>query len=190
MTRSPLLYADVLLRDRRAFQKLGIAELRAVSPDALWPASWLDYPISMGGYEYPMDLDQPGLLHMTAAPTEFGLSPREGGRVGRQKLNAMTFADIERNLRDLLARSLGAGGFDPARDIEAITVNRWAHGYSIGYAWPWDKAFYPGGPLPGEAASRPFGRITFAGTDRSSHAYMNYAMDAARSAVDEQLNRA
>ena len=190
MTRSPLLYADVLLRDRRAFQNLGIAELRAVSPDALWPASWLDYPVSMDGYEYPMDLDQPGLLHMTAAPTEFGLSPREGGRVGRQKLNAMTFADIERNLRDLLARSLGGGGFDPARDIEAITVNRWAHGYSIGYAWPWDKAFYPSGPLPGEAASRPFGRITFAGTDRSSHAYMNYAMDAARSAVDEQLNRA
>ena len=33
-------------------------------------------------------------------------------------------------------------------------------------------------------------RITFAGTDRSSTAYMNYAMDAARSAVDEQLNRA
>ena len=127
---------------------------------------------------------------MTAAPTPFGMPPREGGRVGRQNLQRMTFADIERNLRDLLARSLGAGGFDPARDIEAITVNRWAHGYSIGYAWPWDKAFYPGGPLPGEAAARPFGRITFAGTDRSSTAYMNYAMDAARSAVNEQLNRA
>ena len=189
MTRSPLLYADLLLRDRRAFKKLHIAEVRAVSPDALWPASWLDYPVSMGGYKYPMDLDQPGLFHMTAAPSQFGLPPREGGRVGREKLYGMTFADIERNLRDLLARSLGTGGFDPARDIEAITVNRWAHGYSISYAWPWDKAFYPDGPLPGEVAARTFGRITFANTDRSSIAYMNFAMSAADSAVSELLSR-
>jgi len=186
MTRSPLLYADLLLRDRRAFEKLGIAEVRAVSPDALWPASWLDYPVSIDSYKYPMNLGEAGLLHMTAAPSQFGLPPREGGRAGRQRLYGMTFADIERNLRDLLARSLGAGGFDPARDIEAITVNRWAHGYSIAYAWPWDKAFYPDGPLPGEVAARPFGRITFANTDRSSIAYMNYAIDAARSAVNEQ----
>ena len=26
---------------------------------------------------------------------------------------------------------LGGTGFDPARDIEGITVNRWAHGYAF-----------------------------------------------------------
>src|SRR6266404_6403580 len=32
---------------------------------------------------------------------------------------------FERNIRDQLGRTLQDGGFDPARDITAITVNRW-----------------------------------------------------------------
>ena len=40
---------------------------------------------------------------------------------------------FERKIRDQLGRMLSAGGFDPARDIEAITVNRWSHGYAYGY---------------------------------------------------------
>jgi spermidine dehydrogenase len=32
-----------------------------------------------------------------------------------------------------VARTLGAGGFDPATDIIAITVNRWPHGYAYEY---------------------------------------------------------
>jgi len=35
----------------------------------------------------------------------------------------------DRNLRQQLAGSLSEGGFDPARDIKGITVNRWAHAY-------------------------------------------------------------
>jgi spermidine dehydrogenase len=40
---------------------------------------------------------------------------------------------FERNIRDQLGRTLKDGGFDPARDITAITVNRWPHGYSPEY---------------------------------------------------------
>src|SRR6266404_2084497 len=40
---------------------------------------------------------------------------------------------FERNIRDQLGRTLQDGGFDPARDITAITVNRWPHGYSPEY---------------------------------------------------------
>jgi spermidine dehydrogenase len=170
-------------------EELGVAvqvpEALALNPDSPWVSYWTDYPVSMGGYRYPMDLDEPGLIHMTGALCKRGLSPREGGRVGRQELYKMPFADLERGLRELLARTLDAGGFDPARDIQAVTVNRWAHGYSIEYVSPWDNEFYPDGPLPGEAASTPFGRITFAGTDRSSRAYMDSAFDAAISAVNE-----
>ena len=42
----------------------------------------------------------------------------------------MTFADFEDRIRDDLDRMLGPGGFSSARDIAAITVNRWPHGYS------------------------------------------------------------
>ena len=47
----------------------------------------------------------------------------------RRKLLDMTFADFEATIRDELDRMLGPGGFSSARDIAAITVNRWPHGY-------------------------------------------------------------
>ncbi len=44
-----------------------------------------------------------------------------------------TFETYERKIRDLLARTIGAGGFDPAQDIVAHQVNRWPHGYAYTY---------------------------------------------------------
>jgi len=48
-------------------------------------------------------------------------------------------------------------GFDSARDILAITVNRWPHGYAYQYNSLWDPFWIDGGPLPCVAARRPFG---------------------------------
>ena len=42
----------------------------------------------------------------------------------------MPFEDYEREVRSVLNSLLGPGGFDAARDILAITVNRWPHGYA------------------------------------------------------------
>lgn len=189
MTHIPLVYADILLGDRLAFQRLKMAEAITINPDSMWVDYFTDFPVSMDGYHYPMDYSQAGLVHLTGTLCVRGMSPRDGSRVGREALDQMPFADIERGIRDLMARTLGGGGFDPARDIRAITVNRWAHGYSNEYASPWDNAFYPDGPLPGEVAARPFGRITFAGTDRSSRAYTDAAIDAAYTAVNELRER-
>lgn len=185
MTRIPMVYASVAIRSRRAFERLGLAGVYTTSPRAFWSYAMLDYPVSMGGYEYPSGPDEPVLLHLSASPTEPGMPPREGVRAGRWKLYGMSFADIEREIRELLARGLGAGGFDPAADITAITVGRWAHGYSFEYASPWDNAFYPDGPLPGDVAARPFGRIAMAGTDKRSEAYMDSAIDSAYEAVNQ-----
>ena len=43
------------------------------------------------------------------------------------------FSEIEREIRTQLTGTLASGGFDPVRDIEAITVNRWPHGYTYSY---------------------------------------------------------
>ena len=40
------------------------------------------------------------------------------------------FETFEREIRGQMQRVLGPGGFDAARDIVAITVNRWPHGYA------------------------------------------------------------
>ena len=186
MTRIPLLYANTLISNWRVFDKLKIQSVHTVGPGSFWLSFDLDMPVSMGGYKHPSDPDEPILVHWNATPCKVGMPPREGVKVGRQDLYKLTFEDLERKMRDLMARSLGSAGFDPTEDILAITINRWAHGYSFEYGMPWDKAFYPDGPLPGEVAAKPFGKITFANTDRSSEAYVDSAMKAAVQAVNEQ----
>ena len=54
-------------------------------------------------------------------------------RAGRYDLLGTSFETFEHNIRAQLGAMLGEGGFDPARDIKAITVNRWSHGYAVGY---------------------------------------------------------
>jgi spermidine dehydrogenase len=189
MTRIPLIYASMQIANWKVFEKLKIQGVDTVGPGSFWLGFSLDMPVSMGGYTHPSNPDEPIVLHWNATPAELGMPPREGVKVGRQDLYKMSFEDLERKMRDLMARSLGSAGFDPAEDIQAITINRWAHGYSFEYAMPWDKAFYPDGPLPGDVAAKPFGKITFANTDRRSQAYVDSAMDAAALAVNEQASQ-
>ena len=183
MSRVPLVYTSVLLRTRRAFRELDCWGGHVVGRGTDWTDFYLDYPVSIGRYEYPIDLDEPGIVLVHGAPTVPGLPPRDGAIAGRTVMAETPFADYEASLRGLLQQVLGPGGFDDERDIQAITVNRWAHGYTWEYSLPWDKDFYPHGPLPGRVASRRLGRIAFANTDRLGAAYADRAIDAAHEAV-------
>jgi spermidine dehydrogenase len=97
-----------------------------------------------------------------------------------------SFADFERNTREQLARMLGPGGFDPVTDIQAITVNRWPHGYAPEY----NPLFDPDGPpeqRPYVRGRARFGRITIANSDAGGAAYTDSAIDQASRAVNELL---
>ena len=88
-----------------------------------------------------------------------------------------SFATFERNIRDQLSRTLAGGGFDPARDIEAITVNRWPHGYAPEYNPLWD----PDGPesqRPNVIGRAKFGKIAIANSDAGGAAYTDSAIAA------------
>ncbi len=102
---------------------------------------------------------------------------------------ATTFETFEREIRDQLRRVLSAGGFDPSRDIEAITVNRWPHGYAYAHdpetgrvAWMLDEL--PPERSPWITASQPFGRITIANSDALALAMTEGAIGAAHLAVE------
>ena len=84
------------------------------------------------------------------------------------------------------AIALSGGGFDPARDIEAITCNRWSHGYAYEYMRPGDR-YWPDGPLPIEDARKPWGRIAIANADSGAYAYAHSAIDQAVRAVRDLL---
>jgi spermidine dehydrogenase len=184
LVKVPLVYASVGIRNWTSFQKLGIQ--RVASPGSYWSSISLNAAVNIGKYRSPTSPEEPILLHLTRAPCRPGLPAREQHKIGRYELLSTTFETFERKIRDQLARTLAAGGFDPARDIEAITVNRWPHGYGYEYNplfdpdWPEDRR-------PNVIGRKPYGRITIANTDSAATAYTDVAIDQAYRAVNELL---
>src|ERR1700688_2611764 len=182
----PLLYSNVAIRNWTSFQKLGASSVYA--PHGYHSAFTPDLPVSIGEYQCSKSPDQPIVIHMMKTPCRPGLPARDQHRMGRIELFTTEFATMERNIRDQLSRTLGPGGFDPARDIAAITVNRWPHGYAYEYNSLWDKFWIDGGEIPCEVARKPFGRITIANADAGAYAYTDSAIDQAWRAVQELPN--
>ena len=181
----PLLYTNVALRNWTSFQKLGASSVYA--PGGYHSFMTLDLPVSMGGYQCSRKPEDPIVVHMMKTPCKPGLPARDQHRIGRMELFTTTFETMERNIRDQLSRTLGPGGFDPARDISAITVNRWPHGYAYEYNSLWDKFWLEGTETPCEVARKPFGQIAIANADAGAYAYTDCAIDQAYRAVQEIL---
>jgi spermidine dehydrogenase len=181
----PLVYTVVALRNWSSFHKLGI---RGVSCPGMYHSSInLDQAINIGEYKPSRSAEDPILVRMLRTPCQPGLPAREQQRAGHYELLATPFETFERNIRDQLARVLGSGGFDPARDIEAITVNRWPHGYAYEYNPLWDPD-WPQGKRPCDIARQRFGRITIANSDAAAAAYTDQAIDQGYRAVQELLS--
>ncbi|MGE3888327.1 MAG: NAD(P)-binding protein [Vicinamibacterales bacterium] len=181
----PLVYTNVFIRQWTAFQKLGV---QRVSMPGMWHTSVnLDFPVSIGTYTHPKDPNEPIVLHLSKSACRPGLPIRDQHRAGRRELLSTSFETIERSIRDSLGRALGGGGFDPARDILGITVNRWPHGYAYQYNSLADDFWLNGGEQPCVVARRKFGRIAIANADAGAYSYTDAAIDHAHRAVAELL---
>jgi len=179
----PLVYTNVQIANWKAFQKLG---LRAIySPAAYFSNIEMDFPVSLGDYHFPSSPEEPCVLHLLRTPCKPGLPCKDQYRAGRGELLRTKFEVFERNIRDQLGRTLGPGGFDPARDIQAITVNRWPHGYAYEYNSLFEPLDRPASERPCVIGRQPFGRIKIANSDADGHAYTNIAIDQGYRAVQE-----
>jgi|TARA_B110000438_G_scaffold80971_1_gene80878 spermidine dehydrogenase len=192
--RMPLVSISVLLDNWSAFKKLGIKS--AYCPSSFATDIRLAYPLKFDDYESATKPEEPIMLHMYRIPVlGDGTFAREQFRLGRHELLAMPFEVFERNIRDQLARMLKDGGFDPAQDIKGITVNRWPHGYAVGYnyesesigyfsdrqEWPDEKRLW----LTGRTR---YGRIAFANSDANASAMNETAIEQAYRATQELTN--
>jgi spermidine dehydrogenase len=178
----PLVYTVVAIKDWTSFHKLGI---RGASCPGMYHSSLnLDQPVNIGDYQCSHSPEEPILVRMLRTPCMPGLPARDQQRSGHYELMATPFEDFERSIRDQLERVLGAGGFDPARDINAITVNRWPHGYAYEYNPLWDPDWREG-QRPCDIARKRFGRIAIANSDAAAAAYTDQAIDQAFRAVRE-----
>ncbi len=178
----PLLYTNVALRNWKAMETLKVDSVYA--PGSYFTGVHMDFPVSLGKYRFAKGPNDPVVLHVVKTPCKPGLPARDQQRTGRFELLSTPYTTLERNVRDQLGRIFGAGGFDPARDIAGITVNRWSHGYTYEYNSLYDPVWKPG-EAPCEIARQRYGNIAIANADAQAFAYTDAAIDQAYRAVRE-----
>jgi spermidine dehydrogenase len=184
--KAPIVYTSVLIRNWTAFQKLGVANISA--PGGYHPTVQLPEPVSIGQHQCSRTPEEPTVLHLVRTPCAPGKPRKDQHRLGRAELLSTTFEQFEREIRSQLGRTLADGGFDPARDIEAMTVNRWPHGYTYNYNTLFDPVDWCLSSPDDRACvvgRKRFGRISIANADAAGSSHTDAAIDMAYRAVGE-----
>ena len=173
-SKSPLQYTTVGLKNWRAINQIGMGV--AMSPGNMHQAVLMDFPVSMGGYEYTKTPDDPCVIQMIGCPygVTVGAPRLEQFREARYHMLGLQFKDYEAEIRRHLSGMLPKESFDFDRDVASISVNRWAHGYTI--AGPGDST---------KIGRQPFGRIAIANCDSAPGSDAKTAMMMASRAVNE-----
>jgi spermidine dehydrogenase len=187
-TKIPLVYISVAIRNWKAFENLGYQSFYIPQPK-LMHSFGMDFPVSMGGYEFTQKSSEPTIIHGTYVPTapDQGLTEREQHVQGRRDMYQLTFDDFERSIVSQMSGALEGGGFDAERDIAGLTVNRWPHGYAYEYNEFFDPPEWSRESGPHLLGAAQMGRISVANADASAYAYINGSFDAADRAVSEQI---
>lgn len=188
--RMPLVSTNVLVDNWSAFEKLGI--FAAYCPGSYFCDLRLTYPLKFADYESARSPEDPITVHMYRIPLSGEGSGVEQFRAGRYDLLGTPFATFEQNIREQLGAMLSEGGFDPARDIKAITVNRWPHGYAVGYDYETGGLNWFSEPWPDERklwlkGRQRFGLIAMANSDAGASAMTQGAIEQGYRATQELL---
>ena len=187
--KTPLVYINIAVRNWQALANLGAYSVYVPQPE-LMHSFGLDFPVSIGAYRHTAAPEQPTVLHGTFVPTfpDQGLDRKVQARLGQHRLLAMSFEDFESAILHQLDGALGSAGFDAGRDIAALTINRWPHGYAYEYHELNDPPEYDREHGPHVLARTRVGRVSIANSDAEAYAYADGAIDAAHRAVGEQLD--
>lgn len=180
----PLLVSNVLLGDERPVTSARFGS--AHSPGRLHSEAWTVTGFGMApGQDTPLP-SGPTVIQFYGGLGDPAAGPvaRDQYRMARKRLLGLSFEDLEREVREHLSGLLADGDFDPARDIKALTVNRWAHGYAYEYISLSDPDWAPG-QAPHEIGRRTHGRIAIANADAAAYAYLDGAVEQGLRAVQE-----
>jgi len=190
--RAVMMSTSVAVRNWRPFTNMGVSGVS--SPGSQYPGYGsvnLIAQIDMGGYQTPKTPDQPTILSVGGG-VDFkwkpGMTARDMFRATRAALYETSFETFERRIRTHLARVLSSGGFDPAVEIQGITISRWGHGYAMGQNLLFDPDWTED-EYPWVVGRKRFGRITIANSDAEGVCLTQASFDQAHRAVDELMRR-
>ncbi len=185
IVKAPLIYTNVAIRNWQSFVKLKVD--RVYSPGCYWVDFTLNAAVDIGAYKSPRDPSEPVLLRMVRTPARpASTNTARTARPARRAAGDARSRPSSARSATSSARAMGPGGFDPAHDILAITVNRWPHGYAPEYSYLYDS----GTPLdkqPYLVGRKRFGSIAIANSDSGFAAYTDCAIDQAHRAVGELI---
>jgi spermidine dehydrogenase len=183
--KRPMMVINVLVRNGKSIRASGLSG--AYLPGRLVQNVRLVQGLNTGGYSNHFDPEKPVVLQFfagVAAPAPEGLSVSEQHQAARAMLLAMPFEDYEREVRTVMNGVYGSAGFEAARDILAITVNRWPHGYARDHLDLEDE-LWNADPPPNVVGRQVFGNIAIANSDAGADAYTHTAIDQAWRAVND-----
>ncbi|MEP0203367.1 MAG: NAD(P)-binding protein [Halioglobus sp.] len=178
----PLVYTKVLIANWEAFDKLKTSFVYFTA--GFYKQAELAYPVSLGEYKRSQTPDEPMIVHMCHVPLFKDLKGPEQWREGRRQILSTSFEEFERHAKDQLNQAFAEVGFDADRDIEAITVNRWPHGYAYSNSLLWGEDFAEA-EKPWVIGRQPFGNIHIANSDADAKADTQTAIAQAHRAVQE-----
>ncbi len=181
----PLSYTKVLVRNWRPFAELGLDFVYYTND--FFKQVELDFPVSLGKYEFGSSPDDPMVLHMCHAHYSPDIQGPEQWRESRRHLLSTPFSTFEYHVHDQLDQALSSAGFDAERDIHAITVNRWAHGYPYKPILLWEPDWPNEESKPWVIGRKQFGRITIANSDAGATSGTNSAIVQGYRAFSESL---
>lgn len=181
----PLTYTKVMLKNWRAFADAGTDFIYYTN--GFYKQAELDYPVSIGDYQFGSSPDDPMVVHMCYVPYMRDIQGPEQWRAGRGIVLSTSFDTFEGHVRSQLNSALSGVGFDADRDISGITVNRWPHGYAYAKGAMWEPDYASDAEKPWVIGRQPYGRISIANSDSDAGADTNTAITQGYRAVQEAL---
>lgn len=158
---SPILTINVALRNWKFMDKMGVAAVRWFGDQiGGWFTTLRRQMILDGKEPMPLDPEKPTVLTMYNSFSVPGLPASEQAVAARMRMFALSYAQVEQEIRSQFTKMFGPGGFDADRDIAGITLNRQGHAYVV--AQPGFFFGKDGNPPPSDVIREPHGRIGFA----------------------------
>lgn len=179
----PLVYTKVLVPNWKAFVSLKTDFVYYTG--GFFKQVELEYPVSLGNYKGPKKPGDPMVLHMCHVPWVPDVQGPDQWRTGRNRVLSTPFETFENHVKTQLNQALSSTGFDADKDIRAITVNRWPHGYAYSPDLLWEPNWQSESAKPWVIGRQPFGNIHIANSDAGAQADTNAAITQAHRAIAE-----
>lgn len=179
----PLVYTKVLVPNWKAFVSLKTDFVYYTG--GFFKQVELEYPVSLGNYKGPKKPEDPMVLHMCHVPWVPDVQGPDQWRTGRNRVLSTPFKTFETHVKTQLNQALNSTGFDADKDIRAITVNRWPHGYAYSPDLLWEPNWQSESAKPWVIGRQPFGNIHIANSDAGAQADTNAAITQAHRAITE-----